>query len=183
MFRLERRRQELPEDQKRLYSTVDEQSNPLSSAASAELEAIAAAAQGGEDFTVPELQDMISQYQAGNKVKGKRGVRKAAGTAQASGKGADLQGASPPLSTTQQSAPQDLQSADTQAADPQDLSSYKYDACMPAHDWRRCAYMSADGFATMLHSYLLSSHTCSHYSLALCTEVQRRHVCSCKLKL
>ena len=177
MFRLERRRQELDEDQKRLYSMVDEQqqqSNALSSADAAELEAIAAAAQRSEEFSVPELRDMISQYQAGNKDKGKQAGRKVAGTAEVSGMGTDQQRASLAGASTQDSPAQDLQSADIEAAYPQDLSSYKCDACIPAHD---CCMPSGllIGFAVLLQPYLLSFHACPSNSQRCFTAEQRCH--------
>lgn len=120
MFRLEQRRQEMQGDQKRLYDMVDveqQRVQPLSAAASAERQAIAAFA-GSGDFDLTELQEVIARYQAGDQSKVVRSARKASADPQAGGQGnAAGQAASDWNELSQQQA--------AEPADPQDLSSYK----------------------------------------------------------
>lgn len=118
MFRLEQRRQEMPRDgdQQKLYQMVDEEQqrvNPLSPAAAAEQQAIAAYAQSGQDFDFSELQDVITRFRAGDRSKVVRSVRKAPEKGQKSG---GQQPGSQETASQQQA---------TEPAEPQDLSSYK----------------------------------------------------------
>ena len=117
MFRLEQRRQEMPRDgdQQKLYQMVDEEqqlANPLSPAAAAEQQAIAAYAQSGSDFDFSELQDVIARFKAGDRSKVVI-VKKAPGKGQ---KSAGQQPGSQQTASQQQA---------TEPAEPQDLSSYK----------------------------------------------------------
>ena len=120
LFRLEQRRQELDQAQQNLYSTV-KQLQATSPAETAEQQAIQAAVSAGLEFSAPVLQELIAQSQAGGPVNVQALAQEAAGKAQASG-GAGMSQAA----------------AESQAADPQDLSSYKYDASslitMPAQE-------------------------------------------------
>lgn len=126
MFRLEQRRQGMHGDQKRLYDLVDEEEqsvHPLSPAASAEHQAIAAFAESG-DFDLPELQEVIARYQAGDRSKVVRSARKASAASQAGGQGNQVAAAQAAGSDWDQSSQQQA----AEQADPQDLSSYKYAA-------------------------------------------------------
>ena len=119
-FRLEKRRQELQGDQKRLYRVVDEEEqrvNPPSPAAAAERQAIVAYAQSGEAFDVLELQDMIERYKAGDRSKHKRSARKKAQVSATNQAGA--------VDNQQAAAEGESQQKAPEPADPQDLSSYK----------------------------------------------------------
>ncbi|KAL3156643.1 hypothetical protein ABBQ38_000926 [Trebouxia sp. C0009 RCD-2024] len=123
MFRLEQRRQGMHGDQKRLYDLVDEEEqsvHPLSPAASAEHQAIAAFAESG-DFDLPELQEVIARYQAGDRSKVVRSARKASAASQAGGQGNQVAAAQAAGSDWDQSSQQQA----AEQADPQDLSSYK----------------------------------------------------------
>lgn len=118
MFRSEQRRQEMPRDGdlQKLYQMVEEEQqrvNPLSPAAAAEQQAIAAYAQSGQDFDFSELQDVITRFKAGDRSKVVRSVRKAPEKGQKSG---GQQPGSQETASQQQA---------TEPAEPQDLSSYK----------------------------------------------------------
>ena len=110
-------------DQKRLYDLVDEEQqsvHPLSTAASAERQAIAAFADSG-DFDLPELQGVIARYQAGDRSKVVRSARKVSAVPQAGGQGSQAAPAQAAASDLNQSNQQQAE----EQADPQDLSSYK----------------------------------------------------------
>ena len=118
MFRLEQRRQEMPSggDQQKFYQMVDKEQqrvNPLSPAAAAEQQAIAAYAQSGPGFDYSELQDVVARFQAGDQSKVVRSATKAPGKGQ---KSAGQQPGSPETASEQQAS---------ESAEPQDLSSYK----------------------------------------------------------